>query len=183
MTALPNEKPYTIDDIEALPEGERAELLDGDMYMFATPSRVHQRISIRLTHLILDHIEKSGKPCDVYAAPFAVYLNGMDDRYNYVEPDISVICDPSKLNEKGCDGAPDWIIEIVSPSTEGYDYGRKLFKYRAAGVREYWIINPLRQSVTVYRFAADPDCTLYGFDDDIPVGISEGFTVRVSDLL
>ncbi|MDE5589145.1 MAG: Uma2 family endonuclease [Acetatifactor sp.] len=80
----------------------------------------------------------------IYLAPYAVFLNA--DETNYVEPDISVICDKSKLDERGCNGAPDWIIEVVSPSTERMDYGIKLFKYRSAGVREYWIVNPFTHS-------------------------------------
>ncbi len=83
-------------------------------------------------------------------APFAVFLN--DDNKNDVELDISVICDRKKLDDYGCNGAPDWIIEIISPSTQRMDYGMKLFKYRTAGVREYWIVNPIKKTVQVYFF-------------------------------
>ena len=69
-----------------------------------------------------------------------------------MEPDISVICDKSKLDDRGCVGAPDWIIEIASPSTKRTDYGVKLFKYRSAGVREYWIVDPLKNLILVYNF-------------------------------
>ena len=90
------------------------------------------------------YTKKKGE-CEVYAAPFAVFLN--KDDHNYIEPDISVICDKNKLDDRGCNGSPDWVIEITSPSDPQRDYGIKLFKYRTAGVREYWIINPyyLRQ--------------------------------------
>ena len=134
MTAVLNEKPYTVDDIEALPEGQRAELIDGDMYLLATPTRIHQRLSGQLHHAILSHIEQKEMPCDAYAAPFAVYIGGAEDNYNYVEPDISVICDETKLTDKGCVGAPDWIIEIVSPSSTQTDYIRKHFDLTPAGI-------------------------------------------------
>ena len=185
MTAVSNEKPYTVADIEALPEGQRAELIDGDLYMFGAPLRIHQKISIELTTAIKNHIKESGKTCDVYAAPFAVYIGGADDLYNYVEPDISVICDESKLTDKGCVGAPDWIIEIVSPSSTQTDYIRKLSLYERSGVREYWIVNPESQTARTYYFNAGSEAATreYDFDDSIPVKIYDGFRIRVSDLL
>ena len=102
---------------------------------------------------------------------------------NYVEPDISVICDKNKLDEYGCNGAPDWVIEIVSPSTERMDYGIKLFKYRSAGVREYWIVNPLNRNVNVFDFEYNEKTRQYSFNDIIPVSIYENLSIRVSDLL
>lgn len=151
--ALPQEKIYTIEDIYALPEGQRAELIDGRIYNMAPPNTIHQKISWKLHQTIGNYISSRHGNCDVYAAPFAVFLN-KDDR-NYVEPDISIICDKSKMNDKGCVGAPDWIIEIVSPSTQHMDYGIKLFKYRTAGVREYWIVNPIKHTINVYDFDQD----------------------------
>ena len=184
MTAVPNEKLYTVADIEALPEGQRAELIDGDLYMFGAPLRIHQKISIELTTAIKNHIKESGKTCDVYAAPFAVYIGGAEDNYNYVEPDISVICDETKLTDKGCVGAPDWIIEIVSPSSIQADYMRKLSLYERSGVREYWIVNPESQTVRTYFFADGEAVTReYDFDDSVPVRICDGFRIRVKDLL
>ena len=117
----------------------------------------------------------------MFPAPFAVFLN--EDDKNYVEPDISVICDKNKLNEKGCNGAPDWIIEIVSPSTQRVDYSIKLFKYRSAGVREYWIVNPKTHTVNVFDFELDQKSGQYSFDDAIPVCIYENLDIRISDLL
>ena len=117
----------------------------------------------------------------MFPAPFAVFLNE-DDR-NYVEPDISVICDKNKLDEKGCNGAPDWIIEVISPSTERVDYGIKLFKYRSAGVREYWIVNPKTCTVNVFDFECDQASNQYSFDDCIPVCIYECLSICVSELL
>ena len=150
---LSNESTYTINDIYALPEGERAELIDGKLYMMAPPSRLHQELVGELFTVIRNHIGKNGGSCKAYIAPFAVFLN--ENEKNYVEPDISVICDINKLNDKGCQGAPDWIIEIVSPSSQRMDYQIKLFKYRTAGVKEYWIVNPDTCTVTVYGFDND----------------------------
>ena len=106
MNTLKKEKVYSVEDIYALPDGERAELINGQLCYMAPPNRVHQKISMSLSHEISEYIQKSNGECEVYAAPFAVFIN--QDNLNYVEPDISVICDVSKLDDKGCHGAPDW---------------------------------------------------------------------------
>ena len=111
---------YTIDDIYALPDGQRAELIDGQLYMMAPPTRKHQQILLSVSRKIADYIDKNNGSCEVDIAPFAVFLNA-DDK-NYVEPDISVVCSSEKLTDKGCIGAPDWIIEIVSPGSRRMDY-------------------------------------------------------------
>lgn len=172
---------YTIDDIYALPEGQRAELIDGQIYDMAPPSPMHQELVMELSATLRDYIKKNGGPCKVYPAPFAVFLNE-DDR-NYVEPDISVICDSSKVDNRGYQGAPDFIIEIVSPSSQRMDYLTKLFKYRTAGVREYWIVNPLQRTVQVYSFEGTEDSTQYSFDDEITVTIYGDLKICVADLL
>lgn len=172
---------YTIDDIYALPDGERAELIDGQLYMMAPPKRIHQKIIMNLYAYIHEYIKGHNGNCEVYPAPFAVFLNA-DDR-TYVEPDISVICDNNKLDDRGCVGAPDWVIEIVSPSTQSMDYGIKLFLYRSAGVREYWIINPATRTVNLYNFEQDGKISQHTFDEDIPVGIYEELTVNFASLL
>lgn len=179
--ALAQEKVYTIDDIYALPEGERAELIDGQIYNMAPPKRIHQQLSGRLYQTIANYIDRKQGECEVYPAPFAVFLNA-DDK-TYVEPDISIICDKDKLNDYGCNGAPDWIIEIVSPSTERMDYGIKLFNYRSSKVREYWIINPSKQTVMVYDFEHELDTKQYSFNDTIPVCIYQDLKINIADLL
>ena len=136
---------YTTDDIYNLPEGERAELIDGNMYMMAPPG-------------------------------FAVFLDASNK--TYVEPDISVICDKGKLDERGCNGAPDWIIEIVSASSRRMDYFTKLFKYRAAGVKEYWIIDPVKLEVMVYDFENDTGGE-YFFIDEIPSITLKGLSIKL----
>ena len=178
---LPKSNTYTIDDIYALPEGQRAELIDGQIYDMAPPSPMHQELVMELSATLRDYIKKNGGPCKVYPAPFAVFLNE-DDR-NYVEPDISVICDSSNVDNRGYQGAPDFIIEIVSPSSQRMDYLTKLFKYRTAGVREYWIVNPLQRTVQVYSFEGTEDSTQYSFDDKITVTIYGDLKICVADLL
>jgi len=176
---LPKESFYTIDDIYDLPDGERAELIDGQIYYMAPPSRKHQQLLLSISRIIADYIDINNGSCEIDIAPFAVFLN--EDDKNYVEPDISVICDSDKLNDKGCVGAPDWIIEIVSPSSRSMDYFAKLFKYRTAGVREYWIADPDKNRVTVYMFALG-SIEEYTFTDDIPCGIYPGFHINLSTL-
>ena len=169
------QKSYTVDDIEALPEGERAELIDGQIYYMASPNTRHQRLVGDFFYKIKQYIESKNGDCEVFPAPFAVYIN--KDKNNYVEPDISVICDKDKINDKGCNGAPDWIIEVVSHGSRTMDYYRKLMKYSNAGVREYWIVDPEKEIVTVYD-VVNEDMTEYSFGDEIPVGIYEDFTIK-----
>ena len=172
-------KEYTIDDIYALPDGQRAELIDGQMYMMAPPNRRHQRILLSLSRKIADYIDKKGGSCEVDIAPFAVFLNA-DDK-NYVEPDISVICDPDKLTDKGCTGAPDWIIEIVSPGSRRTDYYTKLFKYHTVRVKEYWIVDPEKNRILVYNFASE-DTGDYTFSEAVKAGIYEDLEIDFSSI-
>ncbi len=172
---------YTVEDIYALPEGQRAELIDGQIYDMAPPNRTHQRIVSQLTKIIGQYIDRKQGSCEVYPAPFAVFLN--KDSKNYVEPDISVICDKEKLDDRGCNGAPDWIIEVTSPSDPQRDYGIKLFKYRTAGVREYWIVNPQKHTVMVYDFEKEERSNQYNFCDDVPVCIYEDLILNMDQLL
>ena len=165
---------YTIDDIYALPEGERAELFDGKIYFMAPPSRCHQDIVFLLSRKIADYIDSKDGDCKIYLAPFAVFLNENDR--TYVEPDISVICDKNKLTDKGCQGAPDWIIEVVSPSSRPIDYYKKLFKYCTARVREYWIVDYDRNLITVYNFEKD-EMKEYTLLDQVKVGIYDDLEI------
>lgn len=179
MEAVRNNKLYTIDDIYALPEGSRAELIDGMIYNMAPPSRNHQKILNYINTEINLYLRKGNGKCEVYPAPFAVFLN--HDQINYVEPDISVICDNSKLNDRGCNGAPDWIIEIVSPGSRRLDYLVKLFKYRTAGVREYWIADLEKNRIMVYYFEGDL-IDEYTFKDKVKVNIYEDLYVDFSKI-
>lgn len=178
---LPKERTYTSEDYWNLPDEERAELIGGKLYAMAPPSRMHQELSYQLSRIIGNYIADNHGDCKVYPAPFAVNLDANDK--NWVEPDISVICDKSKLTDRGCSGAPDLIIEIVSPSTQSHDYLKKLWLYQKSNVREYWIVNPKTESVTVYHFAKNESAS-YSFTDTIPVGIYSGdLTVCIAELL
>ena len=168
---LPKNQTYTIEDIYSLPEGKRAELVDGQIYDMAPPSRVHQKLIMELSATFRNYIKQNNGSCEVYPAPFAVFLN--TDNQTYVEPDISIICNKDKLSDRGCEGAPDFIIEVVSPSSQQMDYFIKLFKYRSAGVREYWIVNPATRTVTVFDFEKEQASGQYSFDQPV---ISNVFT-------
>ena len=152
--ALPAEKArYTFADCLAWGEDERVELMDGESVLTAPPSRVHQEISGEIFRQLANFLE--GKRCRVYAAPFAVRLFERDgdrpeDVDTVVEPDISVVCGRNKLDRYGCRGAPDMVIEILSPSTARHDRLIKLNLYQWAGVREYWIVSPEEQTAQVF---------------------------------
>lgn len=176
---LRKEEIYTTEFIEALPDGERAELINGDIYFMAPPRVRHQRMVSILHAKIFNYIESRKGSCEVFPAPFAVYLN--NDAYTYVEPDISVICDKNKLDDKGCNGAPDWVIEIVSPNSKKMDYVIKLFKYKTSGVREYWIVDPEKDRITVYYFE-DNFMEEYSFKDKVKVNIYDDFEIDFSQV-
>jgi Uma2 family endonuclease len=152
--ALPVEKErYTFADCLAWDEGERIELIHGEATMMAPPTRKHQEISGELFRQLANFLE--GKRCRVYAAPFGVRLfekagDTPEEVDTMVEPDLSVICDRDKLDEHGCKGAPDLVVEVLSPSTRRHDRLVKLDLYQEAGVREYWIVDPDSQSVQVF---------------------------------
>lgn len=176
MDVLKKEEVYTVEDIYALPDGERAELIDGKIFYMAPPNTRHQRLVHFFDREIGNYVQSKKGECEVFPAPFAVFLN--EDDTNYVEPDISVICDKDKITDKGCNGAPDWIIEIVSPGNKPMDYFTKLFKYRTAGVREYWIVDPTREMVMAYRFEKET-MEQYSFGEEVRAGIYEDFSIKV----
>ncbi len=180
--ALARTNIYTEEDYYNLPENVRAELIDGQFYYMAAPSRVHQKILMFLSKTIANYIDSKNGPCEVYPAPFAVKLFSEDDK-NVVEPDISVICDPNKLTDRGCTGAPDWIVEIVSPSNSSHDYIRKLNLYADAGVREYWIVNPDKKSIYVYHLEETQfETTAYTLQDKIKVNIYDDLWIDFTEL-
>lgn len=171
---------FTEKDYYTLPDDMRAELIDGKFYDMASPNRIHQEIISFFIKKIGNYIDSGKGSCKIYPAPFAVKL--FNDRRTIVEPDISVICDPDKLTDKGCSGAPDWIAEVVSPSNAVHDYVRKLNLYVKAGVREYWIVNPLEKEVAVYFFEQSPFPVSYTFEDKIKVNIYDTLWIDLKDL-
>lgn len=178
---LPKENTYTIDDIYHLPEGQRAELINGKIYSMAPPNRIHQELVAQFTKTIGQYIDRSKGICKIYPAPFAVHLHSDDQ--TYVEPDISVICDKNKLTDKGCTGAPDFIIEIVSPGSRKMDYIRKNSLYMEAGVREYWIVDPEKERTTIYLYEEDAAPMIVPFKQTIQVGIYSDLQVNINEMI
>ena len=182
---------YTLDDYdELIPAEARIELIDGVFYEMypeidgyrGFPSTRHQEILGELYRRIANHIVDNNGPCKVFLAGLGVYEDRKEGGI-YVIPDISVICDKDKLSEGGCEGAPDWIIEIISPSNPKNDYIRKLNLYLKMGVREYWIVDPIKDQISVYNFAESGAWpTHYSFKDTIKVGIYDDLYIDFSTI-
>jgi Uma2 family endonuclease len=171
---------YTIEDYYALPDDARVELIDGSFYVMEAPSAAHQTILGELYYVIKSFIKKNNGKCKVYLSPFDVRLD--NDNKTMVQPDIIVVCEKSKVDGKRCNGAPDFLAEIVSPNSARLDYIKKLNKYLDAGVREYWIIDPYKNMVTVYSFEKENTPKNYMFSDQIPFGIFEGLNIDFRDI-
>ncbi|MDR0457033.1 MAG: Uma2 family endonuclease [Treponema sp.] len=175
MGALPKEEVYfTYADYKEweLAEGERYELIYGEAYAMAGPNAEHQAILMELSSQFHEYLR--GKPCKVFPAPFDVRLfyeeNESDD--TVVQPDIVVICDEKKRGNEGCRGAPDLVIEILSPSNTAIEMRRKLKLYQEAGVREYWIVDPKNRDITVHHFQNKMILTdTYGDTDTVAVAL------------
>ena len=178
---LPKDDLRTAEDYWSLPSGVRAELIDGELWDLASPSRTHQRIAFSVARRLADYIDAHDGACEVYPAPFAVNL--FADDTTFVEPDVSVVCDHDKLSDRGCEGAPDFVVEVVSPSNPGMDYVTKLNLYQEAGVREYWICDPLRERVLAYVFGSEAFMQLYGFSMPVPSEVFPGFVFDFARLV
>ena len=166
-------KRYTLDDYYALPDDRRVELIDGVFYDMSSPAAVHQMILGDLHILFRECADRHGMPCKIFLSPFDVRLDR--DNYTIVQPDLVVFCHEFDIDMKRYEGAPDLVVEILSPSTRMKDMILKLYKYQNAGVKEYWIVDPKNRVVTVHFFN-DEDYApkRYGFDEKIPVNISGG---------
>ena len=164
---------YTIEDYYNWPEDERIELIDGFIYHVSMPSIRHQRIIGEIDFTLKSYVKKKKGKCEIFAAGIDVRLD-CDDKTMLV-PDISVVCEKDKFTEQYLDGAPDLVVEVLSPSTRKKDMTLKLSKYAEVGVREYWIVDPKKEKVIVYKFsqedAFDSQIFLYTFENQIPVGI------------
>ena len=181
MPALqPKTEIITLEQYEALPQDIRIEVFDGIVYDMAGPSQEHQTILTELLVSLRNYIRGKGGSCSVFPAPFDVKLN--DSPLTIVQPDLMVICDKDKLDGKRCNGAPDFIIEIVSPGNPSDDYIRKLYYYKNAGVREYWIVDPRRKTVTVNYFDGNMLSIQYSFYSTIKVNIYDDLLIDFSSI-
>lgn len=172
--------PHTVEDVLALPEGRTAELFDGEMAARAFPTATHQGIIGCLFTEIAVYLRAKEKHCRTMMSPFAVFLK--DDGRNYLEPDITVVCDERKLDEEGCHGAPDWVIEVVSPTSRALDYGKKLGAYIDAGVREYWIVDSEKKVIVTY-YLEQPDIpVIHHFGDIVMPSIYNDLAIDTSQL-
>ena len=182
MEQLREERRYTYADYCTWDDGERWELIDGVPYaMSPAPRPGHQSVIGEIYRQMANFLK--GKPCKVFTAPFDVRINAKDNDDTVVQPDISVICDRAKIDDKGCNGAPDLIVEVLSPSSARHDKLVKFNVYQRAGVREYWIVDPDSKTVAVYlleggRFVA----SAYGETDTLPVSVLEGCGINLAEV-
>lgn len=175
---------YTYADYLTWDDGKRWELIQGIPYCLAAPSSEHQRLITRL--LTQFGIFLEGKTCEVFTSPFDVILSAAtqndEEIDTVIQPDLLVCCNPAKITHRGCEGAPDLIMEILSPSSFKRDLNDKFQLYEAAGVREYWIVSPGEASIVVYLLDEkghfQEDGIYYEYKaDTVPVRILEGLTI------
>jgi Uma2 family endonuclease len=180
------DKIYTYADYLSWPEEERWEIIDGQIYdMSPAPSRIHQELLSEILRQFANYL--IDKPCRVYPAPFDVRFPGQQEQnqdriINVVQPDITVVCDPEKLDDKGCLGAPDLVIEITSASTAKKDFNEKFHLYESFGVKEYWIVLPGENMVFVYTLSKNKygEAEKFSFTEEIPVGIFKDLIISLS---
>ena len=172
--------PHTVEAVLTRPEGQRVELFDGEMAARAFPTATHQGIIGCLFTEIAVYLRAKEEHCRIMMSPFAVFLK--DDGRNYLEPDITVVCDAERLDEEGCHGAPDWVIEVVSPTSRALDYGKKLGAYIDAGVREYWIVDSEKKVIVTY-YLEQPDIpVIHHFGDIVKPSIYNDLAIDTSRL-
>lgn len=169
---------YQMEDMEQLEEGVRAELINGRLFMLGAPNRIHQYILSNVMFQIMTHIDKNHGKCHVYPAPFDVKLYGDDS--TIVQPDITVICDTDKLTDKGCSGAPEWVIEIASSGNFRHDFVTKLMLYQMAGVKEYWIVDPQEKMVYAHYFEDIKKSRSYTFEESVICNTLQGLEIFIS---
>lgn len=163
---------YTMEDYRLIPEDRRVELIDGVIYDMDAPTNIHQQIAGEIHAILRDYVRRNKGQCIVSVAPTDVQLDC--DEKTMVQPDVMVTCDREKVLPSHMYGAPDLVVEILSESTRKRDGGLKLGKYSQAGVREYWMVDPVKKKIVVYDFEHEELPVIYGFQDCIPVRIFGG---------
>lgn len=181
MGVLVKEECITLEQYEAFSEEERIEVFDGKCFSMASPSQEHQTVLTELLVNIRAYLKKKGGDCQVFPAPFDVKLSTIP--LTIVQPDILVVCDRNKLDGNRCNGAPDFVIEIVSPGNPEDDYIRKLYYYKRYGVREYWIVDPKRKLVIVNYFEENVLTVPYTFASIIKVNIYEDLYINFAEIV
>jgi len=176
----PQTEYITLKEYETLPDDKRVEVFEGIIYDMASPSRIHQALVTDLITIFHTYIQKKNGNCEVFPAPFDVILS--KNPLTIVQPDIMVICDKDKLDEQRCNGVPDFIIEIVFPSNPSDDYIKKSYYYNNYGVREYWIVNPGRKTVTVNYFEKNEVSIQFSFESVIKVNIYDDLYINFADV-
>ena len=172
---------FTIEDYYALPDEKRVELIDGKFYEMTAPSANHQFILLKLAAKIDNYLLSINSKCRVVFAPFDVQLDM--DNYTMVQPDLMIICDRSKYeNGTRCFGAPDFIVEVISPSNPAHDYLLKLNKYLNAGVSEYWIVDPIKKQVFVYLLKEGVSPDMYTFNDKVKSLFFTGLEIDFAEI-
>ena len=164
--------PYGLKDYLELPEDVRAELIDGHFYDMSSPSMVHQQIALEVAARMREHIRRNKGKCKTFIAPADVQLDR--DEKTILQPDVFVVCKRDQITKSRIVGAPDMVVEVLSPGSWSRDMIMKLQKYREAGVREYWVILPDQKVIYVYLFEKAVDPEFYTFEDRVPVGIWDG---------
>ncbi len=178
--SYPAQGSYTVEDYEAI-EDRRVELINGVIYDMASPATVHQMISMEIIFQIQSFIRSRHGDCLPFTAPIDVQLNR--DNKTILQPDIIILCKRDLLTEKRVFGAPDFVLEIISPSTGKKDYFIKLNQYISAGVREYWIVDPYQKKIVVYNFESESGPEIYPINAPVPVNIFNGeLVIDISEL-
>ena len=181
---------YTYADYLTWLDDKRRELINGFIHLMSAPMRVHARVSRKLFSAVDRFIDFNKGKCHIYYAPFDVRFPSNNETadnkiYNVVQPDFCVICDLYKLDDKGCIGAPDLIVEVLSPSTLKYDWNYKFNLYESGGVREYWIVDPKAKLVNAFILQPDGNYdlgTVYDCTQKAPVHIFKGLEIDLKEL-
>lgn len=176
-----NARKYTMKDIEQLSEGMMVELINGKLHFITAPSRMHQFLVTNILVRMFNHIKEKQGNCHVYPAPLGVCL--LEEDETFVLPDIVLVCKKDVLTDAGCEGAPDLLVEIVSPGNASHDYITKLAKYKQIGVREYWIVDPLQKKVSLVNYEDSEESGEYSYKDVIRSCVLEGFEIRIADFI